>query len=588
MFAFAGVGGPAALRAPRRGRVCAARRRATAMCAESPPRAADAAADKRRAEAADKRRAESAAARAEAERFSLLARQAELGAERAQLAADRKRLELEAFKRKLGRAKGESVPSEEEAAAEREAEAMKKAAAAKVREELGVEKKDENVVGTVAAAAEDEGRGEKPVPLTAEELKKQLKNVTPGDMMGPPLSELLGIDFPRIAEDDIKLLKEKVMSMGVFYITEVDRSPFDERVVFRGNLRVEASQALAELEAASEREGLSDRVRLFLLMDPRPPSSGEEREERPVVVALPATAVPNQTTTPAAVLSVVAALVTVFTALSYGVGIFGLNPAFLQQLASETLEAQQALYTLPISVGALGIVLAHEIAHRISAKLNSIKLGLPTFLPSLQLGTYGTITPLQSYPRRRSQLFDLAASGPLVGATVSLTALITGLVLTAGGDVADWFPQIPSSLFNGSILVGALGKLILPAAMLEQATIAVHPLLVVGYTGMLVNALNLIPIGRLDGGRIIQSLYGRAIAARVTGVTFVLQGFATIVGNSSLLLYWSLICVFLQREPDYPCIDEVTEPNDGRFAVGLGMLLFMLAVLTPFPESGGM
>jgi membrane-associated protease RseP (regulator of RpoE activity) len=600
MFAFAGVSAPRGLRSsPHRCRVCP-RRAPTRMCADSPaapppppppppPPAAQPAETEADAPAAQ-REARAAAARLEAQKCELLAEQAALGAEKAQLAADRKRVEFEALKRRISRAKGEEVPSEEQVAAEAAAAAAEAAASA--------------AVVKAAAPAVDGGGGESPPsadgPRGAESSKRTsagppgtakpgtaLRDMSPSDMMGPPLSELLGIDFPRIAADDILLLKEKVMSMGIFYVTEVDRSPFDERVVFRGNLRVDAGAAIAELQAAAEREGLSERVRLFLLMDPRPPT-GDDEGEKPVVVALPAAAVPNQTTTPAAVLTVIAALLTIFTALSYGVGIFGLNPAFLRQLATETLEAQQALYTLPISVGALGIVLAHEIAHRIAAKVNDIKLGLPFFLPSLQVGTYGTITPLQSYPKRREQLFDLAVSGPLVGTVISVTALVAGMLLTAGGDVADWFPQIPSGLFNGSVLVGALGKLILPAALRDQATVAVHPLLVVGYTGMLVNALNLIPIGRLDGGRIVQALYGRTVAARVTGVTFVLQGFATIVGNSSLLLFWGLICVFLQREPDYPCIDEVSEPSDARFALGLGMLFFMLAVLVPFPEAGGM
>jgi Zn-dependent protease len=396
---------------------------------------------------------------------------------------------------------------------------------------------------------------------------------------------ILGVDFPRLTEEDITTLKDRVCSMNTFYVTHVERSPFDERVVFRGNLRVDSTVALNELEANAKREGLQDRVRLFLLMDPKEPSSDEG--EKPVIVALPAAALPNQTTVPATILSAVAALLTLVTALSYGIGIFGLNPTFLDKLATSTLELQQALYTLPISVGALSIVLAHEIAHRIAALRHNIKLGLPVFLPSLQVGTYGTITPLQSYPRNRTSLFDVAASGPIAGVTVSLITLIAGLLLTSSGEVADWFPQVPSALFNGSLLIGALGNLILPAGIREQATLAVHPLLVVGYTGLLVNALNLIPIGRLDGGRIVQALFGRTTAGRISGLTFVVQGIATIAGNSSLLLFWSLVCIFLQREGEYPCQDEITEPNNVRFATGLGLLLLMILVLTPIPDQVG-
>lgn len=565
MFAFASS---AALlpRRPDSGRrrICARRAR-TFACAEAPPSPSSSPQEPPSASSSSPQETPHApsaddggakqgradAARREAERLRLAALEARLSAEQAQIAADRKRVVTDRLRRTVARGRGEVVESEEvaeerfrteraERARREEERVRKKEVTRETGENLGVVDDDlKEVVADKKMAVVPE--------MKQTDLREKLEQISEEQLGGRPLATLLGVDYPRIAEEDIAILKEKVMSMGVFYITEVDRSPFDERVVFRGNLRVEASKALEELEAALEREGLKERIRLFLLMDPRPVDEDSEDEERPVVVALPAAAMPNKSTTPAAVLTVSAALLTIFTALSYGVGIFGLNPAFLQQINAQTLEAQQALYTLPISGGALGIVLAHEIAHRITAALNGVKLGLPVFLPSLQVGSFGTITPLQSYPRRREQLFDVAASGPVVGSAISVGLLVAGMMLTADGNVADWFPTIPTSLFNGSVLVGGLGKLLLPAAMREQATITVHPALVIGYTGMLVNALNLIPIGRLDGGRIIQALYGRAVAARVTGITFVLQGLATILGNSSLLLYWRFVATFFSR-----------------------------------------
>lgn len=511
-----------------------------------------------------------AMAKLEAEKLELLAAQAVLASERAQLVADRKRLDLDKFKAKhaIGQPPSTAEPVQQEVSQPSSATT-----------ETSVPSSETSNSNVQPASRSS------PLPEKGESENAPRMTRAPAPTT-PQLSDLFGISFPRIAEADIETLKSKVCSMSIFYVTQVDRSPFDERIVFRGNLRVDASVAIKELEAAAEREGIADRVRLFLLMDPKEPENDEN--EKPVVVALPADAVPNQTTTAAKILALVAAIVSIITSLSYGIGIFGLNPTFLNQLLTETLGAQQALYTLPISMGGLAIAIAHELAHRVVAKIHNIKVGLPIFLPSLQIGVYGTITSLQSYPRKRSQLFDFAASGPIVGAAVSVITLIVGMVLTAGGDAADWFPQIPSALFHGSILVGSLGKLFLPAGLREQATLAVHPLLVVGYTGLLINALNLIPIGRLDGGRIVQSLYGRTIAARVTGLTFALQGLATIFGNSSLLLFWSFVCLILQREGDYPCQDEVTEPSNVRFATGLGALLFMLTVLTPFPELTNM
>lgn len=612
MFAFASVSAgvdPARLGgSPARRRTCG-RRRVMRMCADSPGSAAvvnpanggsgsngdGVNGDRERAERDLERAEEAKSARIEAERLELLAAQAALGAERAQLLADRKRLELEKAKllSEKGKRKGgdDGEAGVEKRSAEDTSTGDSDSAGSVAVESGGPAENASNSKSLDKTPPAGPVSSPSKLPRMSDaELSSKLGKVSKdlGPMMGPSLSELLGIDFPRISEDDIEIIKEKVLSMKVFYVTDVDRSPFDERILFRGNLRTDASAALDILEEGLVREGLTERVRLFILMDPKSDEQDGEEEERPVVVALPAAALPNQTTGPSAVLTVTAALFSIFTSLSYGIGLFGLNPAFLQALTSDTLETQQVLYTLPISMGALGIAFAHEISHRVAAAVHGVKLGLPILLPSIQVGTFGTITPLQSYPRRRSHLFDVAAAGPLVGAGISLGMLVAGMLLTAGGNVADWFPQIPSALFNGSLLFGSLGKLILPEAMREQATLAVHPLLVVGYTGMLVNALNLLPVGRLDGGRIIQALYGRAVAARVSGLTFILQGLATIYGESSLLFMWCLLCVFLQREADYPCLDEVSEPSDARFAVGLGALVFMLAVLIPFPQAGSM
>lgn len=518
----------------------------------------------------------------EAERLELLAQKAALESERAQLVAERKRLELE--KMKATRA----------ATAAASAASSASAADAAATSTGGSATGDSNPIGSSVSGT--------PGNVTESSQSTDSSQQTPNNLSspqrdsmdvkdqlplpGPLINELLGVDFPRLDPKDIETVQSKVLTMNNFYVTGTERSPFGERVVFRGNLRGEAKTVFAEAEAAVEREGLSERLRLFLLVDPRLLEAVDaEQRDKPVFVALPATTFPNQTTIASGVVSVIAALASIFTCLSYGIGIFGLNPTFLNQLAQDMLTTEQALYTLPISVGCLGLVLVHEIAHRVAAALRDVKLGLPVFLPSLQIGCYGSITPLQSYPRDRARLFDVAASGPVVASLVSTGVLVAGLALTATTEVADWFPQIPTALFRSSLFVGSLGNLILPEAMRDAATVAVHPLTVVGYTGVLVNALNLLPIGRLDGGRIIQALYGRSVAARISGLTFVLQGIATIFGNSSLLLFWSLVCIVLQREGDYPCLEEVTEPSDSRFVIGLSSLVFMLAVLTPVPEQ---
>lgn len=485
-------------------------------------------------------------ARMEAERLELMAAKARLEFERAELRADRKRLELDKLKNM------------------KEIQESKDGAAGVGKEEV-----------------------KNPYDVRQEGEMNKVVNLSTQGAGVPPitgtLSDLLGSEFPRVSEKDIEVIKEKLCGMGTFFVTEVDRSPFDERVVFRGNMRQPADKLLETLEHMANEAGLSERVRLFLLLDPKIGPDGEDK--RPVLVALPAAAKPNQTNSFSVVVSIVMGLVACATTFSYGIGIFGLTPEVITQIAKGSVE--DAVLTLPISVGAIVLTFLHEAGHRVAAAMRDVKIGLPYFIPSLQIGTYGTITPLESYPRFRKDLFDVAVSGPLVGTVCSIAALVAGLVITSSGEIADWFPQVPSALFHASILVGALADVILPAGLREQATIAVHPLAVVGYTGLLANALNLMPIGRLDGGRIMQALYGRAVAGRATAITLVLQGLSSLLGNSPLLLFWGLVSVFLQRESDYPCRNEVIEPDNTRTAIGLGALCVMLLVLVPFPDQVG-
>lgn len=492
-------------------------------------------------------------ARLEAERLELMAAKARLDFERAEIQADRKRLELEKAKtmREIEQSRKNALP-----------DTINKSTVDNPYDKESTNSKETTPTDPVAATAKVGSGPTKKVSASS-------------------LSDLLSAEFPRVAEKDIELIKEKLCGMDTFFVTEVDRSPFDERVVFRGNLRMSADNLLDELETRSVKEGISDRVRLFLLVDPKDSPDDSDGVKRPVVVALPSAAVPDQTTLFSAVFSVVVGLAAFATTFSYGIGTFGLTPQVISEIARGNVD--EALLTLPVSVGVIVLALLHDVGHRVMGKLRNVKLGPPFFIPSLQIGNFGIITPLESYPKLRSNLFDVAAAGPIVGLSCSFVALVAGLIMTSGAEPLNWFPQVPSALFHASILVGSVADLILPAGVREQATVAVHPLTMVGYTGLLVNALNLMPIGRLDGGRIVQALYGRVAAGRATALTLLVQGVGAVIGNSPLLLFWGLVCVLLQRESDIPCLNEVLEPDNARTAAGLTLLVLMLVILVPYP-----
>ncbi|MEL7512844.1 MAG: site-2 protease family protein, partial [Cyanobacteria bacterium J06554_3] len=132
------------------------------------------------------------------------------------------------------------------------------------------------------------------------------------------------------------------------------------------------------------------------------------------------------------------------------------------------------------------------------------------------------------------------------------------------------------------IFVGTLARGILGDA-LQADLVDVHPLMIVGWIGLIITAINVMPAGQLDGGRVVQAIYGRKTLIRTSTVTLVLLA---IVGLfNPLSLYWAVLIVFLQRQPERPCKDDLTEPDDTRAALTLLALFLMLLVLLPLTPS---
>jgi len=98
-----------------------------------------------------------------------------------------------------------------------------------------------------------------------------------------------------------------------------------------------------------------------------------------------------------------------------------------------------------------------------------------------------------------------------------------------------------------------------------------------------VTALNLMPAGQLDGGRVVQAIYGRKTARRTTIATLIVLGIVALVNPANpIVLYWAIVILFLQRGLERPSLNEITELNDTRAILGLLALFLMVATLIPF------
>ena len=153
----------------------------------------------------------------------------------------------------------------------------------------------------------------------------------------------------------------------------------------------------------------------------------------------------------------------------------------------------------------LAILAAHEMGHYLTCRRYGIEATLPFFIPAPTLiGTMGAFIRIKSPISLKRQLFDVGAAGPLAGFVLALPALAVGLALS------KIVPALPreSSIFFGDplllkVLAGILGKSA-PAGY----DLVLHPVAFAGWVGTLVTALNLFPIGQLDGGHIATALFG--------------------------------------------------------------------------------
>lgn len=142
---------------------------------------------------------------------------------------------------------------------------------------------------------------------------------------------------------------------------------------------------------------------------------------------------------------------------------------------------------------------------------------------------------------------------------------------------------MPSSLLQTSLLLGTIASAVLPSLTTSPA-VALHPLVLVGFVGTLVNALQLLPIGRLDGGRVATAWLGQSTAAVLSGMCLLLLGLSTIFGGDNpILLFFGLVIIFLQRSQELPCLDDVTGVSTPSQYAAVASIAFSVITLLPYP-----
>lgn len=241
---------------------------------------------------------------------------------------------------------------------------------------------------------------------------------------------------------------------------------------------------------------------------------------------------------------------------------------------------------LPYALGLMLILGAHEMGHYLTAKRFRMEVSPPYFIPvPFALGTFGAFISLRTLPVNRKNLFDVAIAGPLAGFIVAVPALLIGLPLSTLAPAEAGVGMMGGGASLGSsLMLATLAKLSMEADLSVAHYVVLHPLAFAGWLGLLLTALNLLPIGQLDGGHIAQALFGARRARGISSVAM-LGLFLLALFVWPGLLFFAILVFLIAGSTGMPPRDDVTPLSLPRTILGCLAFLLLLLIVIPLPHG---
>lgn len=231
---------------------------------------------------------------------------------------------------------------------------------------------------------------------------------------------------------------------------------------------------------------------------------------------------------------------------------------------------------LAFSLALMSILLAHELGHYFACRYYGIDASLPYFLPApTPIGTLGAFIRIRSPIYTRRALFDVGIAGPIAGFVLLLPVLAIGI---AESKVIPGIANRGDLIFGVPAIQRAIEWLIWPGV--RSSDIYLHPVARAAWVGILATALNLLPIGQLDGGHILYSFVGRWHKYLSRFFVFVMVAFAVVTHIWSWLVWAGLLFFFALR---HPSIYDVSGLGPSRVKLGLLALVIFLLTFTLAP-----
>ena len=198
---------------------------------------------------------------------------------------------------------------------------------------------------------------------------------------------------------------------------------------------------------------------------------------------------------------------------------------------------------LSFSLSFLGILTVHEFGHYFTARLYKLKVTLPYYIPFYlfgqlpSLGTFGAVIRIKEIISSRKQFFDIGIAGPLAGFVIALGALYYGFtnlpsheyIFQLHPEYRQYGMDYPKYVYTEGIVMGTnllleffIGFIADPTQMVHPYELIHFPIVLAGYFGCYFTALNLIPLGQLDGGHILYGLLGYEKSKKISVILFIL------------------------------------------------------------------
>lgn len=232
------------------------------------------------------------------------------------------------------------------------------------------------------------------------------------------------------------------------------------------------------------------------------------------------------------------------------------------------------------TVALLAIVGVHELSHKFVANRHKIDATAPYFIPGLPwpfgIGTFGAVIQQKSPAPNKDALFDLGASGPLMGFAVAVVVAIVGISISSTSSVLPLGGVlIPSPLFFSFLI-----RILAEAGFLKGGQlIMLHPVAFAGWVGMFITVTQLIPAGMLDGGHAVRGLFGQ----KVSNVLPIIAIIVLLVLDFEIYWLMAILGFFFSMQRHPGPLDDVSNLTTGRKVAAILLVVVFILCIAPAP-----